>query len=217
VAAVAVAIGILGCAAHDPGVAEAAPPPLDGTPSGGPPPPRPRAPATCELAPVAAPEPPPVHVEEPPFRHDQGVAEAAPPPYRHDHGVAEAAPPPYLRPIAPPAQRSFEIRTVPVVPLEFGAVRVAQPFAYPEDGQPLVVGDGKGAVPIRARIALSAAPDGATAVDIASDDPLTVRCGEASSAVPAHVVLRGAAHARAFTLEDPRSGKQVTVHVSPSR
>ena len=101
-AAVAAAIGVLGCAvAHDRGVAEAAPPPLDRTPSG-PPPTRDPAAGACVFSPAPAPAPAPHELQavEPPFRHDQGVAEAAPPPYyRHDQGVAEAAPPPYQQPV----------------------------------------------------------------------------------------------------------------------
>ena len=80
-AAVAAAIGMFGCAvAHDRGIQEAAPPPID-----------PRPP----------PVPPPPVGEDgtlPPYREDLGVAEAAPPPYdryRHDDGIMEAAPPPY--------------------------------------------------------------------------------------------------------------------------
>jgi anaerobic magnesium-protoporphyrin IX monomethyl ester cyclase len=212
VAAVAAAIGVLGCAvSHDRGVAEAAPPPLDRTPSGAPPPPPDAAPAPCVVTP--APAPPAVEVEEP-YRHDQGVAEAAPPPYRHDQGVAEAAPPPYHvrpRPVAPP---SFDIRTVPAVPLRFRGAPVVQPFAYAAGSEdPLVVGDGKGRAPLVARVHVSFAGPGATRVVVESDEPLTVRCGDTSSATPAHVVLRGGA--RVLVLEGVRTPARVEVHVSP--
>ena len=219
VAAVAAAIGVLGCAvAHDRGVAEAAPPPLDRTPSGPPPPPRDVAPAGCVVSPAPRPAPPRIEAQEPPFRHDQGVAEAAPPPYRHDQGVAEAAPPPY-RELPRPPSPSFEIRTVPAVPLRFRAAPVVQPFAYDADSDDaLVVGDGRGAVPILARIRVSSAGPGATRVVIESDGPLTVRCRDTSSRTPAHVVLRGdAPGARVFVLEDARSRARVEVHVAPPR
>jgi radical SAM superfamily enzyme YgiQ (UPF0313 family) len=217
VAAVAAAIGVLGCAvAHDRGVAEAAPPPLDRTPSG--PPPPPREAAACVVSPAPAPAQPVVAPEERRFRHDQGVAEAAPPPYRHDLGVAEAAPPPY-RPVRPTSAPSFQIRTVPAVPLRFRAALVAQPFAYPAGSKdPLVVGDGKGPVPLLARISVSSAGPGATRVVIESDEPLTVRCGDTSTATPARVLLRGdGAGARVLLLENPRSTARVEVHVAPLR
>ena len=158
VAAVAAAIGVLGCAvAHDRGVAEAAPPPLDRTPSG-PPPPREAAPCVVSPAPTRP------GLGEPPFRHDQGVAEAAPPPYRHDLGVAEAAPPPYRQPVRPPSAPSFQIRTVPVVPLRFQTTPVVQPFAYLAGSRhPLVVGDGEGPVPLLARIRVSSGGAGSDA------------------------------------------------------
>jgi anaerobic magnesium-protoporphyrin IX monomethyl ester cyclase len=227
VAAVAAAIGVLGCAvAHDHGVAEAAPPPLDGTPSGPPPPPREAPPCVVSPAPAkpALAEPPYLHDQgvaeaaPPPYLHDQGVAEAAPPPYRHDQGVAEAAPPPYQW-VRPRAQPSFQIRTGPVVPLRFQTARVAQPFAYLAGSEdPLVVGDGKGPVPLSARITVSVDGPGATRVLVESDEPLTVRCGDTSFQTPARVVLRGDAPAtRAFVLEEARSGARVEVHVGTLR
>ena len=217
VAAVAAAIGVLGCAvAHDRGVAEAAPPPLD-RPSSGPPPPA-REPPPCVVSPAPPPVPPRLEAVEPPYRHDQGVAEAAPPPYRHDQGVAEAAPPPYLKPIRPPRAPSFEIRTVPAVPLRFRGAPVVQPFAYlPGSPDPLVVGDGKSPVPLRARITVSRAGPNATRVAVESDEPLTVRCGDTSSVTPAQVVLRDdAGGARSFVLE-AGPGRRVEVHVAPAR
>ncbi len=220
VAAVAAAIGVLGCAvAHDRGVAEAAPPPLDRPPSGAPPPPREPAPGACVVSPAPAPSPPPLEALEPPYRHDVGVAEAAPPPYRHDMGVAEAAPPPYDRPIRPAVAPAFEIRTVPAVPLRFRGAPVAQPFAYlAAHGEPLVVGDGAGAVPIVARVRISRAGPEATRVTVESGAPLTVRCGDTSSAAPASVILRDPpAGPRWFVLEDPRSGARVEIHVAPPR
>jgi len=220
IAAVAAAIGVLGCAvAHDRGVAEAAPPPLDRTPSGPPPPPRDAAAAACVVLPAPKTAPPSDEVVEPPYRYDQGVAEAAPPPYRHDQGVAEAAPPPYRPVPRPPSARSFEIRTVPAVPLRFRMAPVVQPFAYVAGyKEPLVVGDGEGPVPIRARITVSSAGTAGTRVFVESDEPLTIRCGDTSSVAPAHVVLRDdAGGARSFVLEDARSGARVEIHVAPSR
>lgn len=218
VAAVAVAIGVLGCAvAHDRGVAEAAPPPFDPTPSGPPPPPRDEAAAACVVVPAPKAAPLELEMVEPPFRHDQGVAEAAPPPYRHDRGVAEAAPPPY-QPVRPPSASSFQIWTVPGVPLRFRSAPVVQPFAYRAGSKdPLVIGDGGGPVPVLARIRMSSAGPGATRVVVESDEPLTVRCGNTSAATPAHVVLRDAAGARGFVLEDARSGARVEVRISPLR
>ena len=248
VAAVAAAIGFLGCAvAHDPGVAEAAPPPLDRPFSGPPPPPRGPANAACTVSPVARPAPPSHEEVEPPFRHDQGVAEAAPPPYlhdqgvaeaapppylhdqgvaeaapppyRHDQGVAEAAPPPYRQPVRPPSAASFDIRTVPAVPLRFRMAPVRQPFSLVAGSHdPLVVGNGEGPVPILARIRMSFAGPKATRVFVESDKPLTIRCGDTSSPAPAEVVLReGAGGARAFVLEDARSGARVEIRVTPQR
>jgi hypothetical protein len=177
------------------------------------------APAACVVAPAPKPAPPRIEAQEPPYRHDQGVAEAAPPPYRHDQGVAEAAPPPYRERPRPPSAPSFEIRTVPAVPLRFRAGPVVQPFAYVAGSdEPLVVGNGQRPVPILARLRVSSAGPGATRVVVESDEPLTVRCGGTSSATPAHVVLRDdAAGARAFVLEDARSRARVEVHVARLR
>jgi hypothetical protein len=217
VAAVAAAIGVLGCAvAHDPGVAEAAPPPLDRPVSGPPPPPLREPSVECVVTPFPSPAPPGPEVVEPPFRHDEGVAEAAPPPYRHDLGVAEAAPPPYERPRPPPIP-SFVVRTVPAVPLRFGGARVAEPFAFPADsGEPLLVGGGGKLRPI-ARITVSAEDAVATRVVIESEEPFTVRCGGTSSPSPAQVVLRGPERGGTFVLEHARSGARVEVHVARRR
>ncbi len=220
-AAVAAAIGVLGCAvAHDRGVAEAAPPPLDRTPSG-PPPPRDPAAGACVFSPAPAPAPAPHELQavEPPFRHDQGVAEAAPPPYyRHDQGVAEAAPPPYQQPVRPHSPPAVEIRTVPAVPLRFRMAPVAQPFAYVAGSrEPLVVGDGEGRVPILARIRVSSAGPGVTRVFVESDEPLTIRCGDTSAAAPAHVMLRDDRGERSLVLEDARSGARVEIHFAARR
>jgi hypothetical protein len=202
VGAVAVAIGVLGCAvAHDRGVAEAAPPPLDRTPSGPPPPPRARDPQPCVVTPAPPPRPA-LEPPEPPFRHDVGVAEAAPPPY---HDRPRPLPAPY-----------FEIRTRPAVPLRFRDAAVAQPFAYRADGEPLVVGEGTGAVPIRARVTLRRQPHGRAQAAVESDEPLTVRCGGTSAAAPAQVALgagRGGDDAFVLVLEDPRSGARIEVRV----
>lgn len=101
-AALLVAASLLGCggAMHpDDGVAEAAPPPYDdgerrveefrrevGNDGVVLTDPLPNDPDATT---------PDAGVVQPPFRHDVGVAEAAPPPFRYDEGVAEAAPPPY--------------------------------------------------------------------------------------------------------------------------
>jgi hypothetical protein len=60
---------------------------------------------------------------------------------------------------------------------------------------------------------VSFAGPGATRVVVESDEPLTVRCGDTSSATPAHVVLRGGA--RVLVLEGVRTPARVEVHVSP--
>ena len=65
-------------------------------------------------------------------------------------------------------------------------------------------------MPILARIRMSFAGPKATRVFVESDKPLTIRCGDTSSPAPAEVVLReGAGGARAFVLEDARSGARV--------
>jgi anaerobic magnesium-protoporphyrin IX monomethyl ester cyclase len=214
VAAVAAAIGLLGCAAHDPGVAEAAPPPLGGPSSGPPPPPRDPTAADCVVSPAPPSDAILAPAEEPPFRHDLGVAEAAPPPYLHDQGVAEAAPPPYRERVRPPPAPAFELRTAPPVPLRIGAANVVQPFVYVAGSEePIVVGDGKGAVPIRARLEVSAEGTG-TRVRVESDAPLTVRCGDTSSPTPAEITLgHGRGSAPAFVLEDVRSKASVEVRI----
>jgi hypothetical protein len=155
-------------------------------------------------------------VAEPPYRHDQGVAEAAPPPYLHDQGVAEAAPPPYQRPV-PRSIESFVVRTVPAVPLRFGGAPVAQPFAFAAgSGEPLLVGGGAKLRPI-ARLAVSS-DDALTArVVIESEEPLTVRCGGTASPTPAQVVLRGPERAGTFVLEHSRSGARVEIHLRARR
>jgi radical SAM superfamily enzyme YgiQ (UPF0313 family) len=90
--AVLVAASLMGCGGAqtrtDNGVAEAPPPPVDGPRAfpeeqtdNPPPPPPPEADAGA--------------VENPPYKIDNGVAEAAPPPYKNDPGVAETAPKPY--------------------------------------------------------------------------------------------------------------------------
>lgn len=97
-AALLVAASLLGCGGTmrpDHGVAEAAPPPYDDPLL------RPEGPTGRDDG-VVVTDPLPNDREQvdagtptPPFRHDDGVAEAAPPPFRYDEGVAEAAPPPY--------------------------------------------------------------------------------------------------------------------------
>ena len=77
--ALLVAATLIGCGGGqmhpDPGVAEAAPPPID------------------EPEPFPG-EHPDAGTTQPPFQDDDGVAEMAPEPYIEDDGVAEAAPPP---------------------------------------------------------------------------------------------------------------------------
>jgi hypothetical protein len=227
-AAVAAAIGMLGCAvAHDVGVAEAAPPPFDPRPP--PPPPPPPIPApkpdaragACTIVPIPRPPPPPpvrhdVGVAEaapPPYRHDRGVAEAAPPPYRHDMGVAEAAPPPYDRPTVP--VYALELRTDPPVRLRNGLADVAQP-ARAEPGVVFSVPVGDAAV---ATLVVRVAAPARLELEIASDAPLGITCGEAASPAPARVVLVGVPPAvpRSFALEDPASHARVVVHVALRR
>jgi anaerobic magnesium-protoporphyrin IX monomethyl ester cyclase len=87
--ALVVAAGLIGCGGAQPrtdnGVAEAAPPPVDG----------PRAfPLEESDDPNQAPPPDAGTTVPPPYHDDDGVAEMAPPPFRDDDGVAEAAPPP---------------------------------------------------------------------------------------------------------------------------
>lgn len=138
-AAVAAAIGLFGCAvAHDRGIMEAPPPPIDPRPPPVPPPP-------------PAPEPPKeqgsqqspwVPVEEPvkelPYRQDEGIAEAAPPPYDpvtkdsylHDPGVAEAAPPPYRVPVKPPYLHDHGVAEA--APPPYDRYRQVTPIEEPE-------------------------------------------------------------------------------------
>jgi hypothetical protein len=79
--------------------------------------------------------------------------------------------------------------------------------------EPIVVGDGKGAVPIRARLEVSAEGTG-TRVRVESDAPLTVRCGDTSSPTPAEITLgHGRGSAPAFVLEDVRSKASVEVRI----
>ncbi|HET8539608.1 MAG TPA: cobalamin-dependent protein [Anaeromyxobacter sp.] len=227
-AAVAAAIGMLGCApAHDHGVAEAAPPPYDPRPPPPPPPPpppgdrRPAPDARAECAVIPTPPPPPVRHDggvmeapPPPYRNDVGVAEAAPPPYRHDGGVAEAAPPPYERPVARPPRVVFDVRTVPAVPVRDGLVQFPRPIvAGPGNVLSLPVGP-------RAEATLGLGRAGPqTTIQVSSDVPLRVTCGKASSPAPARVVLRDEmpAAARVLVLEDPATRARVEVHVGPAR
>jgi len=203
-AAVAAAIGILGCAiAHDHGVAEAAPPPVD-----------PKLPPPPPLPPDAG-----VALDPPPFRHDQGVAEAAPPPldrFRHDQGVAEAAPPPLDRFRRAPVTRPLTVETIPPVPLSLGGHQVAQPFVV-RPWAWLAVGDGKGPQPIAARIRLLPTNAASATLTVESDRPLTVRHGDASWTTPAEVVLRtGSPAAQVVALEDPATGARVEVRIAPA-
>jgi hypothetical protein len=141
-AAVAAAIGLFGCAvAHDRGIQEAPPPPIDPRPPPVPPPP----PEAQQPKPKQPPPPPqspwvPVPVEpEPDHVRDEGVAEAAPPPYDDevkppfliDHGVAEAAPPPYdeetrVKPPPPPPPPPFN-RTKEKYRMDHGVAEAAPP------------------------------------------------------------------------------------------
>ena len=207
VAAVAAAIGMLGCAvAQDHGVAEAAPPPLD--PVSPPPPPEPPPLPPCPLEEEPAPAPPP-------FREDLGVAEAAPPPldelrYRHDLGVAEAAPPPLER-IRPPVaqQHAIVVTTEPVAPLRFKGRRVAQPFALSTGAGTLSVG-APGAQ-IAARLCAVEESANGMVLQIEADRLLTIHHGGARLSTPARVVVRFVQKTQPLVLEDPATGARLRV------
>jgi hypothetical protein len=95
---------------------------------------------------------------------------------------------------------------------------VAQPFAYVVgSGRPLVIGDGKAPVPLRARITVSAVGARAAQVLVESDEPLTVRCGETSSGTPARLVLDDQGAGARFVLEDDRSKARVEVLLPRAR
>lgn len=193
-AAVAAAIGMLGCAvAHDHGVAEAAPPPVDPKPPPIPPPPR-----------AEDPVPPPpsdgsgLVPDKPPFRHDLGVAEAAPPPIDR------------FRPVARPFVR---VRTAPVVPLHLRGQEVAQPVALQiGDSAPLVLG-GDGA-PLSASVWLVGAGPSALKLRVESDRRLKVTHGDVAITTPGAILLsnpRGGAYLLVF--EDPATGARVQLRL----
>jgi radical SAM superfamily enzyme YgiQ (UPF0313 family) len=229
-AAVAAAIGMLGCAvAHDRGIQEAAPPPVDPRP----PPPCPPVPEEA-VAPstgfrpvegVAEAAPPPI--EPPPFRHDLGVAEAAPPPvervpiepapppFRHDHGVAEAAPPPLDRyKLQTPDWGSIRVRTVPPVPIHFNGRRVEpSSILVIAPGALLVVGDGKGPVPVSAKLRVFRRGPAAIEIRIDSHRPLKVRNGDAEGTAPWHLILPDKRGKHVLVLEDEETCTRLRVEL----
>lgn len=220
-AAVAAAIGMLGCAvAHDRGIQEAAPPPVDPRP----PPCPPAAPGEGVLQGppdyredqgVAEAAPPPLdpgparRAAPPRYRHDQGVAEAAPPPYVHDRGVAEAAPPPIPR-----LPRSVVVWTDPAVPACIAGARVALPYALElGGGAALDVAIGTGNPPNWAHLRAARATPGFVALRIAADRPLLVRYGDRPAmATPAQLAVPISGERLPIVVEDPATGARVVVH-----
>jgi len=200
-AAVAAAIGMLGCAlAQDRGVQEAPPPPLDRRP---PPPPAQPPPSSPDKT-LAVP---------PPFLEDGGVAEAAPPPlderrFRHDVGVAEAAPPPIDRSIRP-IPEALQVVTEPPVPLRYGREPAAQPATLAIGGEALTIG-GEGA-PVTARLSALRRTSSGVLLQIESDRPLTVHDGGSAQPAPLRVLFRGGSAPRPLVLEDPATGARVRV------
>lgn len=233
-AAVAAAIGLFGCAvAHDRGIQEAPPPPMDRRPPPVPPPPaqeKAQDPPAQQRAPdvpaktehpvvhdqgIAEAAPPPHEPVKPPYRHDVGIAEAAPPPYRHDVGIAEAAPPPYERyPLAPAEPRVVEVRTTPAVPLRRGAQTVGAPFRLVANGSPLLVGDAKG--PLLATVRIHSRPGRPPMVRIDSPAPLVVRFRGRTHPTPCLVGLDAVPGERAtheIVLENLATKATVTLHL----
>jgi len=200
-AAVAAAIGMLGCAlAQDRGVQEAPPPPLDRRP---PPPPAKPPPSPPDLERVLAPPPP--------FREDGGVAEAAPPPiddrrYRHDLGVAEAAPPP----IQTPVPGHLVVVTEPRVPLRLGGRPVEKATITP-GGEPLAIG-AEGA-PVTARLRAIERSRSGIVVQVESDRPLDVVDGAVDRAAPARVLFRAGVASQTLILVDPATGARLRVRL----
>ncbi|HSM91512.1 MAG TPA: cobalamin-dependent protein [Anaeromyxobacteraceae bacterium] len=187
---------------HDQGIAEAAPPPW-----------RERV-----VKPPPPPPPPP-----PPFREDVGVAEAAPPPwegptggpvleppFRHDQGIAEAAPPPIDRYPAIQAHRRVEVRTSPTIPI----TREGQPLPMPlrvQAGDPPFLVGGPGS-PVSARMRVLPRGRGAPALRVESSAPLRIHFrGEQASAPWTGQLPAGP---QALVLEDPATGRRVTVRLS---
>jgi hypothetical protein len=96
------------------------------------------------------------------------------------------------------------VRTVPVVPLQFGGAEVAQPFALPMgSADPLVIGYGRTGSPISARIRLSRTGPAQVTLRIESDRPLGVRYGATEHATPTALVLPTTRRAPILVLEDP--------------
>jgi hypothetical protein len=224
-AAVAVAIGMLGCAvAHDRGIQEAAPPPVDPRP----PPPCPPPPDALVPAPdlrhdggvaEAAPPPiddrvrPPVPVP-PPYRQDQGVAEAAPPPvdprFRHDGGVAEAAPPPLRDPVI----KSVRVRSDPATPMCRSGAPVHQPYALDLNGAvPLDIAVGRGADLAWAHVVATRAGGRQLAIRVTSERPLTVRHGATTARTPARLLVPAYGIRGPIVFQDDATGARVTVFV----
>jgi hypothetical protein len=174
---------------------------------------------------VAEAAPPPI--EPPPFRHDLGVAEAAPPPvervpiepapppFRHDHGVAEAAPPPLDRyKLQTPDWGSIRVRTVPPVPIHFNGRRVEpSSILVIAPGALLVVGDGKGPVPVSAKLRVFRRGPAAIEIRIDSHRPLKVRNGDAEGTAPWHLILPDKRGKHVLVLEDAETCTRLRVEL----
>jgi hypothetical protein len=186
-AAVAAAIGMLGCAiAQERGVQEAAPPPVDR-------------------------RPPPLEGPQR-YRYDGGVAEAAPPPidrYRYDGGVAEAAPPP----LKPPVVSGLAISTEPSVPLTSAGQRVPTPFVVRLGGPSVLVG-GEGTA-WSVRLSVSQRAGNGVVLRVESERPLNVQYGGTEYATPARIVYTPGAAAGVLVLHDPETKARLRVKLAP--
>jgi anaerobic magnesium-protoporphyrin IX monomethyl ester cyclase len=226
-AAVAVAIGLVGCTPprQDWGVAEAAPPPY-GDRFTAPPPPEPEDAGTLEAEPPPhdepipkPPSPPPavdagtpaIAPKPPQYIPDRGVAEAAPPPidkrYRLDHGVAEAAPPP-VKPIPFP-----HVVTTPPVPMSSRGVQLEPSSRWMiQPGVPLELGD---ATAPKLGIAVTLAPVSVTSsklvLDLRSATPLKVRFGAVEATTPTRIVVDLTQSSPPLLLEDPENRTRLQV------
>jgi hypothetical protein len=220
VAAVAAAIGMLGCAVtQERGVQEAAPPPVDRRP---PPPSNPptgladnetvvEPPAYRDDMGVAEAAPPPLEGPRR-YRYDGGVAEAAPPPidrYRYDGGVAEAAPPP----LKPPVVSGLAISTEPSVPLTSGGQRVPTPFVVRLGGPSVLVG-GEGTA-WSVRLSVSQRAGNGVVLRVESERPLNVQYGGTEYATPARIVYTSGAAAGLLVLHDPATKSRLRVKLAP--
>jgi hypothetical protein len=244
-AAVAAAIGMFGCAvAHDRGIQEAPPPPMDRRPPPVPPPPPqekqekqetqqtpwvPMEPDHIRDEGVAEAAPPPYEepVKAPPYLHDQGIAEAAPPPYgpvpedevltkryRHDEGIAEAAPPPFDKVQEPAVFTTVRIQTSPVVPLYVDGALVEPPYSLPVGGKAVTIGDPKGAFSVRLRV-LERPRNLLLVLD--SSQPLAVQGDGRVSGPPWRVQLPPVERPFKLVLENPSTGARIVVRVVARR